>query len=573
MIAWFVLAACDELEGASRDLFEPAAEVPEASPQFEVDGPLAVALAVTWPEVVPERFAVALPRSYEGLEAWQNSPHRAPTSAIHAGLCRGDPAWRSAWEEAVVDAAGSGMGVYDLQPWTQLAVGCRTAERCAWVRSHLVGDAPAAGTPAGTERGVYLTLLSECRTDVDAAVVESSAASDDAAFGWFSSQWSGAWRGTSPRMEALLAAAVARDDVPSVRALAIVVAGLDRDRALAVLLGLRDRARSDEVRDELAAALGRSSDPRAIGLVDELCGRAGWRVDLSGAPLYPICGLRGQATFFNEPDPRHAIDDWVRGWDAEPQTYVQTHPDERAVVVDALVRCVLDEGRSAASTAPQGDEAFVAKTCLARLADVDRAQAVALAPAAAEIGPWVASLADALVRFPTADALELHLRQIGLAPGAATAPEKRPVEAVDVLFAQGRVYRLYTDDPGGWPMDAAVLLWNLAPLADGPLDDVVFDAIPAEYDPTTGEPTRPAVLKAWARGRAYRFDADEPGESYDVRASCGLLNAILEDVGSPLRYARLLDGNVVVGNGGSLKLAVAEGLLSLQAGDAPSSEY
>jgi hypothetical protein len=114
-----------------------------------------------------------------------------------------------------------------------------------------------------------------------------------------------------------------------------------------------------------------------------------------------------------------------------------------------------------------------------------------------------------------------------------------------------------------------MLLIELASLAGPALSGALFEEIPpSENQMDTGA----YLLAAYVDGKRYRVRAENHGDWYDLSAVLGLLNTVLRDRHSDLRYVSLPSGgqiaHVTVAPTAALQSTVATGLLRL---DSPSA--
>jgi hypothetical protein len=306
-----------------------------------------------------------------------------------------------------------------------------------------------------------------------------------------------------------------------------------------------DRAR----RAAIGRALGVLSDPRARAAARVSC-----MEERRGPP--ELCDTEG------------SLDTTLRILDSA--SYVLRHPAERELVLAQLEAC---------ARGPDGDAPFIA-ICLRDVAELDWNRARVIAADLGTSGWAVSRLsgsvtdpsADAFVatlaRFPSRDALALTLRSRGLL-GAPRPTSRPPVTIGQTMVAHGRGWSLADASPYGGGHDR--LARHLARLAGGVLDDVSFDEILPDRGEVLPFP-RSMELVAYARSERFATLTSSDGDLYDLSAVVGLLNVLLRERGSDLRYVVVEDPFVeelvVVGSAPALLSAIAEDLLHVAPPDA-----
>jgi hypothetical protein len=209
-----------------------------------------------------------------------------------------------------------------------------------------------------------------------------------------------------------------------------------------------------------------------------------------------------------------------------------------------------------------------AVNCLTELAALDRPRAVEIARewSRGALPPDAQSAASALVRFPTAGALEAHLDSLGLtdktlfALGDLTVG---PLSAAEVLLYRGRA-TAFDMETGLFPNRHDELLHDLSTLAPEVLDGFRFEEYPpsAADDEVGGGSYR---LVALGGGMRYEVTAANHGDWYDLASVLGFLNSLSRARGSDARWMALKEEGqvavVVAGPSAALSSLVADGLL------------
>ncbi|PTL75394.1 hypothetical protein DAT35_54745 [Vitiosangium sp. GDMCC 1.1324] len=207
-------------------------------------------------------------------------------------------------------------------------------------------------------------------------------------------------------------------------------------------------------------------------------------------------------------------------------------------------------------------------SCLNELAALDRPRAVEIARewSRAALPPDAQSAASALVRFPTAGALEAHLDSLGLTDRALYSlgdVKVGPVSAEEVLLYRGRAMA-FDVETGVFPNRHDELLHELAALSPGVLDGFRFE----EYPPLEAEDEAGGgsyQLVALGGGVRYEVTAANYGDWYDLASVLGFLNSLARARGSDARWVALKEegqvATVVTGPSAALSSLVADGLL------------
>lgn len=262
-------------------------------------------------------------------------------------------------------------------------------------------------------------------------------------------------------------------------------------------------------------------------------------------------------------------------------------PNARSLVTEALER----PGGGAADEGPEPDAmgpderaecaregGWEGQACLLELARLDRARAVEVARALGDSDEALRSTVEALTRFPEAGGLEARLRELGLVADCATNGDV--LDAPEVLVACQRGTH-FDPETGTYPVGHDALLAELALLAPGALDDVVWEEIPpgaahagliADYAVEDGELVEneasegPYALRAYSRGERFEIPAQQLDDWYDLEAVIALLNAVARSRESDVRWLVVEptggnDATVVAGPEGGLRAAIDEHLI------------
>lgn len=286
----------------------------------------------------------------------------------------------------------------------------------------------------------------------------------------------------------------------------------DDPAATEALLGVYETAPDRTRRIAIARALAVLSSARARDVERSAC-----LEELGASP--ELCAVA---------EPPETVARVLDSW-----SYVARHPAQRELVLAELDSCARGED----------DELPFGALCLRDVAELDWQRAREIA---SDTGGGVAldgvlggagdpardAFVRTLERFPSAESMVLALRSRGLL-GEPRPMGRPPVTLGQTMVAYGRGWSLAEASPFGAGHDR--LARHLARLARPVLDDVVFD----EVLPDAGEILQFAVeVELVAYGRSERFAAlaSSDGEFYDLATVVGLLNVLLRERGSELRY-------------------------------------
>ncbi|MDP1827695.1 MAG: hypothetical protein Q8L48_30765 [Archangium sp.] len=206
-----------------------------------------------------------------------------------------------------------------------------------------------------------------------------------------------------------------------------------------------------------------------------------------------------------------------------------------------------------------------AAQCLLAMSQVDRAalqsflkiHSQRLAKKPGDLGV----VARTLTLFPEGG-LHARLVKAMLLPSDAKDTERQSVTVEGMLVAADRLER-FDVETGTFPNGHHVLLARLAKLAP-PLEGALFEEVaPPEDQMDDG----PYELHAFLSGKRYAVRAENHGDWYDTAAVLGLLNALLIEQKSELRFVTLPTGDqtasVLVGPLPALEALQTDGLLEL----------
>ncbi len=319
---------------------------------------------------------------------------------------------------------------------------------------------------------------------------------------------------------------------------------LEPASGLALLKELQAQA-APKLRPWFAIGMERSSAPEARALFAQACRTEPMMHD-------PMCQRPGSLTWASP------LEELVRDSSFMPAPYLKANPDARANLVAALERCAQD----ANTVAPERG------ACLRTLASMERARAVEAARSARDAHMELSEEAGLLLRFPEAGMLRKKLVALRLIP--TTAPREKVEEAFtaeEALAAAGRLHRFDVETDRS-PNFHDVLMLELAAMAGPELAGAAFEEIP----PDESREGSPYQLRAWFRGKRYALEARNLGDWYDLPAVLGLLNSMLRDRGSELRYVTLptwtQSASVMVGPRQALLKAGEERLIDFEDPDA-----
>jgi hypothetical protein len=549
-----LLAACTRSPEAKRSATTPARSVassvaarPPAAPskfEYDQDGFVYARLQKTTAPV-PARFSAPLPTSLEEFERTEAYP---PQGQLHSALCNGDRDVAKRWHDAVRAAAKRGNIERPLrEAFLELTDSCDSKPLCEWL---------AAAATTEPERGVREVLhdaLGEC--GLIALPVLERDGSDEALIELYADTY---WDELplSPRVKQAVRAVVKKRKGKELRTLTLALARLKDDGLVAFVEGVR-RPLDPESRAWLALAF--HDQPRAEAQFREACERPELADELLCTPRAKPMESTGNGSFEQQ----------VLDRTLDSRIWLAQHPDRASRLELALTTCVW---RSIGA---------IRTDCLSDLAVHFWPHAHALVPrigkASFEQEPHQKELASALARFATRDELVAHLKGLGFVPErfVMSPPGQRyedeMTDAREVLLAAGRLHD-FDAETDQFPNEHDALLSELAAMAGPELSGVSFEEVAPDPDGPRnerGEGEEPYLLRAYAGGQRYELDAIDYGDWYDVEAVLGLLNSLLRERGSSVRFLPLYTGdqtaNVAVGKRDSLAQLVRDGLLAAAA--------
>jgi hypothetical protein len=278
----------------------------------------------------------------------------------------------------------------------------------------------------------------------------------------------------------------------------------------------------------------------------------------------------------SEPPPRaKGVDELVREYPwRDVRSYLKEKPKDRPKILAALERCLAGEPLANSRVVR-----YQQPGCLEHLAVLDRPRAVEQARNLLnqeDIPERLLELAETLDRYPEAGALQARLAELGLlkkkgVEGDRLAAEEDPgLAARDILAACGRTH-WFDVETGQFPNEHDHLLRELAKLVKPDLDGAVFEEIPPR-ETEDGREIGPYRLSAYLDGQKVSVAAENLGDWYDVGAVLGLLNTLLRERQSELRFVTLPTGDqtaiVLAGPAKGILRAVDEGLLQIEGAEA-----
>jgi hypothetical protein len=226
-----------------------------------------------------------------------------------------------------------------------------------------------------------------------------------------------------------------------------------------------------------------------------------------------------------------SVDAWTSDTDAAFRNYVAVvRPADLAADLEACVR-----------ESPSVDEEHsgtARRTCLGRLAEIDASRALALVREVRAPSPDLIGARAYLERAAKTD-IARELEALGLLATGSVPSLHAPLSVGEVLVRHGRGLEIdvWLGDP---PFEIDVRLTELASLVPAELGDAIFVE------------TTDAEVQAFHRGLRYAQVVNVADSRVATAPIVGLLNVLLRDAGSPLRFVDL--GSV---SEGSTIIAVA----------------
>lgn len=517
----------DKHDGGVRSQGADAAARPTADGTFEYTRVQRVRAPV------PARFTAPLPSTESELRNVRAHP---PAGMVAAAVCSGDEALRDRLLAAVRKAAADGTLTPELVDGYRAYLGwCGSEEKCRWLREIVLG-------PDALEvRQALWHGLVQCPGAEQLEAMTSSDAPAELVVDWYINSSFGPDEQPpfTPRLARAAFEVAIEGQIPLVRRVGVLLGRMKDPRALRTLLAIHGRLTSEDARASLLVGLHDSDDPQARRLFEWACQRPAMEHD-------PLCRSTDQPRTSRRPAAPRELEALVRDWSTDVQALVREQPARRARIVSILERC-------AASPTHEG------ALCLTRLALLDRPRATRIAqrmlPSLEPSSP-IYDAAFPLARYPEPGALAARLLELKLISQPVREEPGTTVE--DLLTSAGAATRFDTET-SQYPNEHDVLLEELADLTGPLLDDVVFE----ERAPV--DETGAYVLRAYDRGYRISTRARNNGDWYDLDAVIGLLNVLLADRASELRFVSVPTGDqtalVVVAPRQALIDARAEGLL------------
>jgi hypothetical protein len=471
---------------------------------------------------VPGHLAGPLPRSLaEFSRFWRSEAGFRSRRVVEDLACAGHPRLLEELEHAALAAAQAGASAADLgESYGRLWAECRDQGACAWAR-RLLAAPDLDGLRALAYRALVPCTGDEVEALFAAATVPARALIERR------------FRATDPcrysvALERAARLIISTGTLEDVRRAALVLGSVQDPRAAAALLQLQAETVDPERATAIGLALGRQTDPQA---------RAAFRRACEQLPSEPLCILDVVGTVAED------------AGDAGP------------AAVAELRRCVQDREQTYRER----------YDCFEQLARVERALATDMARAdssellSASPDPWMRELATALVRFPTTQDLRHRLIALGLLD-VASSPEPDHLTARSLLLAAGKVVG-FEAETRRRPMGHDSELRRMATRAGPSLADVAFEEVPAEADagPETYQ------IRAYVGGRRWSVRLHPVRDCYDLGTMVGLLNVLLRDLESGLRFVPLATNDegawAVFGPEPGLVEVINEGLLRPSSGE------
>lgn len=465
----------------------------------------------------PARFARAIP-----LHFYAASDAAAPEEWVHARLCGGDAEAR----QAHLAAIRSHVSHRRLEPRDEMGIldmydACLGEESlCRWLASVLSSDEPLA-----VRRALWRTFA-YCEAVEHRELALHADAPDEAVVGWLSnlSGYLEPEPGAPPERVLAAIEGIARTAKSATESTLI-----DAARALGhfgggdprPLLTLLIADVSPELAARLrAAALGDRPEPWAKAMLAEAC---------TNEAIADTGYCRPELAEI----PERLPDTAYRNWRSRKRP---------ADLVERLARCV--------ATPPvevEEDPFHARRECLARLSELDLPRAQQVIVPFVEGSQYFARAQRFLQR---AIGIESELVDAGVLTKDRHAEHgDPPLSVAELLVSHGRARAVdvWVGDP---PYELDIRLTELAMLAGPELEGVAFEENGRE-------------LRAYRGGRRWTTQAIVDDPRVDPRPLVGLLNVVLRDGGSTLRYVELgtatTEGEVLVG------IAPAEGWKRMRA--------
>ena len=484
---------------------------------------------------VPARFSAPLPTSEDELRRVRAHP---PAGMVAAAICSGDVEMRGRLLSAARAAAARGTLTPDLVAGSGRYLGwCSSEEKCGWLREVVLGPDDVA-----VRQALWQGLL-QCPGPEHLEAMSSADAPAELVLDWYiHGSFGGDYQPPfTPRL-ARAAFELASSGQPyQVRRVGFILGRMHDPRAFRTLMAVRGELEDDDARALLLLGLQGSDDPRAERLFEWACMRASMEHE-------PVCRADHPQTASGKTAQR-SLAELVRDWSTDVVALARSQPAKRGRIESILERCA-------------GSATHEGALCLTRLALLDRPKATRIAqrllPSLDPSSP-IHDAAFPLARYPEPGALAERLLELKL----ITRPTREePGATVEDLLTSAGVATRFDTETGQFPNEHDVLLAELAELTGPLLEDVVFE----ERAPL--DEGGAYVLRAYDRGQRLSARARNLGDWFDVGAVIGLLNVVLRDRGSELRFVSAPTGDqtalLIVAPKQALIAARTEGLIRFQ---------
>ena len=504
--------------------------------------PFAYARITTTDMPVPARFSARLPTTLAEFERVDEYP---PSGQFEMRLCSGSHDAQQMLLEALraasAAAGGDTLGEELETRFVNLFGFCNEQALCAWVARTLPKERPAVQRVLwrGGERcrnGDFEKVIEALAPPAEFVVDHAFASAFDYDDEGHRKSRPGPLSAAFQRAALKIAAG---GDRHRARKVGVVLGDAEPKAAFAFAKALQRQA-APQQRPWFAIGFGRSPDPEARALFAAACREAELVKD-------PMCTARAA-----ERERPASFDESVRDGELDVVAYAKTGVAERGAVVAALNACVADRHA----------QDFTRRGCLERLAVIDRPAALAAAKATKPgADSRLADVTTSLLRFSEVGALRQKLVAWKLMPESADAKVDAALTADSALAAAGRLVD-FDVETGTFPNQHDVLLARLARLAGSDLDGVLFEEVPPVGDDGAYR------LHAYLGNRRYQTEAQNLEDWYDLDSVLGLLNSMLRERGSEIRYVSLPTGDqlahVIAGPATSLLEAHRQGVLRIE---------
>ena len=450
----------------------------------------------------PAQYAAPVPETLAGiLEMRRGEGAHPPIEHVSGLACAGDTATNEALLAASRAAVEAGLDEADIR----IAIGgvydwCEIDEApCGWLRDRVTSiDPDAVNAP-------FWHALASCTDDVSVTLL----AEDGPTLSYLRSvdvlRRSGRRIGWSKRLEDFaMANALDHSGYYDFRVAVDALGDTSDPRSAKALHAVHALASSTGRKTTVALAMWRQVDDRSRLLFSEVC----------DGSEDPRC-YEEPAIFQARRDVASRLGD-----PEEPIAAIVETPKDREELLRGLEQCAKEEAL--------GDRAF---ECHAALALLDWARAKKTPTLKAVIFDELRATLDS---EPDRAGVIARLVALGMidasdpVPPHAVTPRQILLGTVHALAFEGEAEDGSADHP--------MLLRRLARLAPRDLEGVVFEQLAPPED--LGQPH---VVIAYVDGEKLVTGLEDMGEWYEVEGAIGLLNAILVDRGSEMRFVEIFD--------------------------------